>query len=101
MKALTFSRLCLIGALILGLFSAWSATAPGQLREYYRGGQCHNRCSGISGPNDCSSPCTGDQYACKRVLGDSPDCNWESGICSGKPGENCHIWESATDCPDS
>jgi len=57
MKALSFSRLCLFGALIIGLLVAWSVAAPQQLRSWTRGG-CKN-CWDVS------------NYYCKDLPGDS------------------------------
>ena len=58
MKILSISNVCLVGALMLGLFVAWSASCPQQLseRSLIVGG-CNpshgDKCKGTSGSN-CS-----------------------------------------------
>ena len=83
MKALRISRLCVVVAMLFGLFAAWSAAVPQQLStsqelgtsdEGVTGGcveyaQCINK-----NPYDCSNPLEGGDPSCTgRYV---PDCHW-------------------------
>lgn len=94
MKTLSFSRLCLVGALALGLFVVCSVATPQQLREDQistRGG-CYEQCW----PYSCDSRCDASEYGgCKPVENDPGT------VCKltvGEPGSGCEGGPSGVTC---
>ena len=87
MKALRISRLCVVVAMVFGLFAAWSAAVPQQLStsqelgtsdEALTGG-CGNPYCTTNNPYDCSHLAYGGDPSCTGWY--RPSCNWEG------PGE--------------
>ena len=63
MKVITFSRICLIGALLSGLFVAWDA------------------CLGQTDVSKLVGRCT---YGCHKT-----PCDWHDVKCAAQPGKSC------------
>ena len=82
MKTLSISSVCLVGALMLGLFAAWGATAPQVITgEQIAGGGCP--CSNVR-PKTC--PDKGD-YTCEK---EAVQCNTTGDLeCSNVNQSGC------------
>jgi hypothetical protein len=92
-------RLSLIGALMLGLSIAWSATPQVISGKRPVGGWEHCTGTKINKCKDLHTPgCTGDIVACSKTWGAPKDCPWLSGqTCAGASG--CEDWRDSGDCP--
>lgn len=95
MKALSISRLCLIGALILGLFVALSVATPQGLRvkeatsqmggacEYCYDADCPSHCEFVGSWGHCSE--TDDKtQCCNQATGDTRGCKGGGEGCNTK-----------------
>lgn len=88
MKALSFTRLYLVGALILGLSIAWSATASQPMTGSQLMGACENNCSGTK-DSTCAAESGGacdDETAVPECYSDEID----SGVCDKSGTVPCH-----------
>jgi hypothetical protein len=87
MRALSISRLFVIGPLVVGLSVAWTIVAPRSITgQRVAGGW--ERCDGTKTANCNYQPgCTGKIVACSKTWGAPRDCSWVSGqTCDGASG---------------
>jgi len=105
MKVLSVSRLCLLGALVLGLMTAWSIATPTQLSKGDEIGGCFvcincgaDPCNDWPGAENCTGTyvitCFGAYMIYPEV-----DCDWGTATPCGGPPEECDF-TLCDDCPD-
>jgi len=95
MKTLSISRLCLVGALMLGLLVAWSAAAPQQIAGNLSIGAGACCCTGTD-PQSCPTGCSGQLVVC--TWGDSGSTSCFHGLTSPCSGEGCNTYHDARYC---
>jgi hypothetical protein len=99
MKISSISNVFLVGALILGVWVAWSATGPQQISGNQLVAGCPKNCNDappVTCPNKPSKTCTFTYYKCD-TSGDRecyPTNNW---ACTS--GANCQ-WMKHQSCPE-
>lgn len=106
MKALSFSRLCLVGALTVGLFVAWTSIAPQTALKDVTGGGCYCK-NVIDITCDDANPHCHNLIEDCNMEGTSPntlDCDTppDAGQCAGDLKEweaECNAYEDQT-CND-
>jgi len=102
MKALSFSRLYLVGALIIGLVVAWSAAAPQPARSWPIIGGCTDYCSDNTKYycKDKGGECNDYCYDCVEDEEGEETCIRKATHCNcADPSDTCEdrLWNE--DCP--
>ena len=101
MKSLRFSRVCLVGILMLGFVVTWSAWGPGKMHTAIavdHTGKCESGCGGTE-TDTCptATDATGNcWHSYTNCIGDSPGTESWSGS-NSCDGESCD-WQDDCSC---